>query len=198
MDRLEKAEKVCAKTGVSFEDAKTALEACDYDVLDAIVWLEQHGKARAGASAHASTGPEQDVSSAEMSQAQSAYERATQDAGFTRALNRVLEWIKRLLRKSVDTSFVVEHRGRQVISIPTLLLVLLVVFAFWITLPLLVIGLFCNFKYHFEGIGRLTVDINEMADKVADGAESLKKDVMGSAEQGYASTRDDADGTGRA
>ena len=35
MDRLAKAELVREKTGVSFEDARAALEASDYDVLDA-------------------------------------------------------------------------------------------------------------------------------------------------------------------
>ena len=35
MDKLEKVEKLRAKTGVSYEDAKNALEACDYDLLDA-------------------------------------------------------------------------------------------------------------------------------------------------------------------
>ena len=36
MDKLEKVEKLRAKTGVSYEDAKNALEACDYDLLDAV------------------------------------------------------------------------------------------------------------------------------------------------------------------
>ena len=42
MDRLEKVEKIRKKTGVSFEDAKTALDAADGDVLDALVWLEKN------------------------------------------------------------------------------------------------------------------------------------------------------------
>ena len=41
MDQLEKVEKIREKTGVSYEDAKSALEACNYDLLDAIVYLEK-------------------------------------------------------------------------------------------------------------------------------------------------------------
>ena len=36
MDNLEKVEKLREKTGVSYEEAKEALEANNYDVLDAI------------------------------------------------------------------------------------------------------------------------------------------------------------------
>ena len=32
MDQLEKVEKIREKTGVSYEDAKSALEACNYDL----------------------------------------------------------------------------------------------------------------------------------------------------------------------
>ena len=41
MDKLEKVEKLREKTGVSYEEAKNALEACDYDLLDAIIYLEK-------------------------------------------------------------------------------------------------------------------------------------------------------------
>ena len=44
MDNLEKVEKLREKTGVSYEEAKAALEATNYDVLDAIIYLEKNGK----------------------------------------------------------------------------------------------------------------------------------------------------------
>ena len=44
MDNLEKVERIREKTGVSYEDAKIALEASGNDMLDAIVYLEKLGK----------------------------------------------------------------------------------------------------------------------------------------------------------
>ena len=38
MDNLEKVEKLREKTGVSYEEVKEALEANNYDVLDAIIY----------------------------------------------------------------------------------------------------------------------------------------------------------------
>ena len=46
MDNLEKVEKLREKTGVSYEEAKAALEATNYDVLDAIIYLEKNGKVK--------------------------------------------------------------------------------------------------------------------------------------------------------
>ena len=36
-------ERLCAHADVSPEQARSALEACDGDLLDALVWLEQQG-----------------------------------------------------------------------------------------------------------------------------------------------------------
>ena len=179
MDKLEKAAKVREMCGVSFEDAREALEACDYDVLDAIVWLEQQGRAQTRTAEYATSGTEYYQATAEMSRAQSDYERATSRNGFTQGFARIMEAIRTLLKRGVDTSFVVTRHGKQILSIPTLILVLLLIFAFWITLPLLAIGLFFEFRYRFEGIGSLTVDINEMADKASEGVDHLKRDFRG-------------------
>ena len=40
MEQFEKVEKLREKTGVSYEDAKKALEEHDWDMLEAIVALE--------------------------------------------------------------------------------------------------------------------------------------------------------------
>lgn len=44
MEKLEKVELIREKCGVSYEDAKAALDACGDDTLDAIIWLEKQGK----------------------------------------------------------------------------------------------------------------------------------------------------------
>lgn len=182
MDKFEKAELICAKCVVTFEQAREALDACNEDVLDAVVWLERAGKVAAGTAGQYRTGAGAAAqTSEEMSQAQSDYERSTaKKADFGAAFSRCMGWLRGLLRRSVDTSFVVEHRGKRVLSIPTLLFAVLVVCAFWVSVPLLVLGLFFEFKYRFEGVGEVRVDVNDIMDRAADGASQLKHDVTGS------------------
>ena len=47
MDIFEKVEKLVEKAGVSYEDAKAALDKADGDLLDAMILLEKEGKAKA-------------------------------------------------------------------------------------------------------------------------------------------------------
>ena len=47
MDIFEKVEKLVEKAGVSYEDAKAALDKAEGDLLDAMILLEKEGKAKA-------------------------------------------------------------------------------------------------------------------------------------------------------
>ena len=44
MDHLEMVEKLREKANVSYEEATQALEACDWDLLDALLMLESEGR----------------------------------------------------------------------------------------------------------------------------------------------------------
>ena len=61
MNKLDKVETVREKTGVTYEEAREALEHHDYDVLDAIVELEQQGKTQTHTAHHTTTSTETTV-----------------------------------------------------------------------------------------------------------------------------------------
>ena len=183
MDKLEKVELIRQKTGVSYDDAKVALEASNDDVLDAIIWLERLGKATAQTASYTTTAStEPGPVSPEMMQAQTAYQQSTKKSKVGEYFSRILDEVKRLLKKSVDTTFVAEHNGDRVIALP-ILVVILGIFLWGATLWLLIIGLFFGLRYHIEGISRMTVDINQMMDKAGEVADSIKEDVMGDSEE---------------
>lgn len=178
-EKLRRAELVCDKTGVTFEEARDALEANGYDALDAIVWLERRGRTSRHTASFTTSGSAADArEQAEMSQAQSDFEASTKPSGFSVAFARFMDWVKRVLRRSVEISFVVSRRGSRLFSVPLLIFVVLAVFAFWVVIPLIVIGLFCEFRYSFDGIDKVTVDVNEWSRKASDGVDHLKRDVM--------------------
>lgn len=178
MDKLDKVEKVCEKTGVSYEEARTALEQCDYDVLDAIVLLEQQGKTNRQ-SAHHTTSNAQVTMSTDMVRAQQEYEQSSRKTRFGEVAGRVIEVLRNLCVRGLEVSFVVIRNGEQVLAIPVLLLVILILFLFPATIPLLIVGLFFGFRYHFEGLKSASVSVNDVMDKAADTAEGFARDVMG-------------------
>lgn len=176
MDQLEKVEKLREKTGVSYDEAKKALEANDWDVLDAIVYLEAQGKV---------TGPE--VSSyttkAEMSEefqlAAQSYEENSKRATLGEMLDRFLKWCGKIIRKGCDSSFHVQKNERNVISLPVIVLVLLLIVAFWPMCVLMLIGLFCGFKYSFHGDIAQTINLNDACDKASETCENIKNEFTG-------------------
>lgn len=176
MDNLEKVEKLREKTGVSYEEAKQALEACNYDVLDALIYLEKRGKVKAPEVESYTTNRAEETS-AEFEQAQQVYNKDCKKESFGQLVDRFFKWCGKLLKKSIDCKFIVERRGSTIINVPVLLLILAIIFAFWVTLPLLVIGLFCECKYHFSGIEDITVNLNQACDKAAESVENLKTDI---------------------
>ena len=52
MTEYEKVEKLCEKANISYEEAKAALEAADWDLLEALVLLEKEGRIENGAAHH--------------------------------------------------------------------------------------------------------------------------------------------------
>ena len=176
MDKLEKVEKLREKTGVSYEDAKNALEACDYDLLDAIIYLEKLDKVKAPEDHSFNTGHEQKTST-EFEHAQQKYTNECIKVTFGQMMDKFFKWCGKVLKKSVDSTFIVERRGQTMINVPVLVLVIALILAFWVVLPLLVVGLFCECRYHFEGIGDINVNLNSACDKMADSVDNLKSDV---------------------
>ncbi len=175
MDKFDKVEKLREKAGVSYEDAKNALEACEYDMLDAIIYLEKEGKIPdSKANRYETDGTENDKTAQEFAKAQADYEKSVKDSSFAGTANKFFDWCGRVLKKSIDTSFVIKRRENQIVKVPVLVLILALFFAFWIIVPLLIVGLFCECRYHFEGIDSVNIDINDMCDKAADSVDNMK------------------------
>ncbi|MBQ6411742.1 MAG: DUF4342 domain-containing protein, partial [Atopobiaceae bacterium] len=144
MDKLEKVELIRAKTGVTYDDAKVALEACNDDVLDAIIWLERLGKATTQTASYTtSAATEAGPVSPEMAQAQYAYQQSTRKSKFGEWVGRVGNEAKRIVRASLDTSFVITRHGEKVFAMPVLFIILGILL-WWAAFPLLVIGLFLD------------------------------------------------------
>ena len=175
MEMLEKVELVREKTGVSYQDAKEALEACDYDVLDAIIWLESEGKAETKTASYETTFASSTTASPEMRQAQEEYREHSKRSKAGEVWSSFCNQAKKIIRAGLDMTFIAERNGERAISLP-LLFVVIGVLAWGASIWLLIIGLFFGFRYRIEGASPVTIDVNDAMDKVADAAENIKSD----------------------
>lgn len=169
MEHLEMVEKLREKTGVSYEDAKAALTSCEWDMLDAIVYLEKLGKVKEPAATY-STRYEQTENFEKATNAHS------QKSTFSDLLNRFFRWCGNLIKKGNENFFNIEKEGTQIVTMPITILVIMMVFAFYVIVPLLIVGLFFGFKYCFSGEVADGINLNNVMDKASEAAENIKKD----------------------
>ena len=175
MDNFEKVEMLTKKANVSFEVAKEAMEACNYDMLDAMIYLEKNGKIGSGNTASYTTTQGTDTSE-EFEQAQRSYEDSCQRTSFGECANKFGKWAVSLVQKSVEIDFCVARGGKDIIRVPLLALLLAALFLFGLVLTALVIGLFCDCRYYFQGSEKFTENLNQICDKAAQTCEEIKND----------------------
>ncbi len=165
MNEYEKVEKLREKANVSYEEAKAALEKCNWDLLDAIVLLEREGKINDGA-AHHSTRTE----TAEASEEPDA-------PNFSVRLSAVWAQVRRWIQICNENRLVIHRNDQQIIAIPlTVLIVLLLFGSFWL-LAVLAAGLFFGFRYSIQGEQLGTPQVNDVMDKAANAAENVRETV---------------------
>ena len=157
MDRFELVEKLVKSTGVGYEDAKAALEACGWDLLDAAVWLEKNGKIE-NKSNHFTTNPEQQQEQQKQQEKERMKEErrktsAGTSAGSSSSGNRIFHTILTKARQIImDNELVIcKNNGEIFLEIPIWLAVVLLVVAFWPFLIVLVLVFILGFRFRLHG-----------------------------------------------
>lgn len=186
MDRFELVEKLVKSTGVSYEDAKTALESSGWDLLDAAVWLEKNGKVETK-TGHFTTNPEQQQAQKEEKEKQEeqAYREAPRGSAASgrSSGNRVFHTIFSKARGIImDNELVIcKQSGEIFLEIPVWLAIVLLIVAFWPTVIVLVLVFILGFRFRFHGpdLGGETVNkvLNRMENSAGEAIDRIKSSL---------------------
>ena len=171
MDYFEKVEKLVEKAGVSFEEAKQALDESNGDMLDAMILLERSGKTK---------GPKNSTYSTKYED-QSAYyaaseqmEQNKQNAG--KNFGDKVVAVGKKVWNILSHNYLNVSRGEQpVVQLPLWAVVLVLVAAWYLVWILLIVSLFFDFRYSFSGEADMK-SVNDIMDKAADVAEKTKEE----------------------
>ncbi len=198
---LEQVERLREKGGLSYEEARRILEETQGDLLEALIRLERQGRIRGGGSgAFYSTRPGGDTapsgpaspagpSSEEPSRfrglsltvggaRRNGQDRTQGDRpGFWGQVKELLAAALDLLRHSTVNQFEVWRRGERMTTMPVLILILLLVMVFWISLPLLIVGLFFGCKYRFSGPDMNREKVDEVVEQVTTAVSGVVEQV---------------------
>ncbi len=194
MVTLEQVEKLREKTGISYEEAKRVLEQTQGDLLEAVILLERENKIKAprdGGTYHSGENARQENSEKTQDQTRKKKAKAEQkedSLSFGELVGSFFNWLGKAFHKGNTNNFEVVKDGKNLIRIPLTVLVLLLIFAFWIVIPLLIIGLIIGFRYRFAGPDLEKTHVNKAmdtvsdvtmkaVDSVVDAAESFSRDI---------------------
>jgi hypothetical protein len=163
MITIEQVEKLKKYTGVSYELAKQTLEKTDGDLLEAVILLEKQQKLQ----------PQTDqtnIGSKHLDEEKVTEDKKKEkkDSEANETFREFIRFMKELLHKGNTNRFDVVKDKKVVMMIPMTLFVLLILFAFWFMVPLLIIGLFFGYGYRFSGSDLEKTQVNEAVEKVSD------------------------------
>ena len=158
MERNEMIKVLMEKTKISYEEAEEALQECDFDLLDAIIYLERKGKIENNES---NTIIEVAEASEEENKKESDGKHKKKCGGIGEVIGRIIKFIGKAIDKGNKNNFEIRKESKKPIEISLTISALLLIIAFWPVAILLLVGLFLGYKYSITG-----PDINN--DKVND------------------------------
>ena len=171
MEHFEMVEKLSQKANVSLARAKEVLEKHNWDMLDAMIELENTKEAQPEKAEYSTqNNPAQET-------AQPVHNTASDKDSFCDIMRRFCRWCGNIIHKGMKNELIVDRKGEQLMAIPMTVLAIVLILGFWIILPLLVVGLFLDCRYHVEGRELGKPAVNEAMNKVSEMAEEIKAKV---------------------
>ena len=173
MERNEMIEILMGKVNVSKEEATEALENCDWDLLDAIIYLERKGKVENNETTTIIEVQSEDQKEEKKKGNKNHDEKC---GGIGEIVGRVFRFIGKVLKKGNENYFEIRKENEKTIRISLTISVLLLIFLFIPSAILLVVGLFCGYKYSVVGPHINCEGVNDIFEKVSESADTIKKD----------------------
>ncbi len=176
MERMEKVEKLRERANVSYEEAKAALEANEWDLLDAMVALEKAGKTGAPKQQNYSTSYDQHEEYIPVKKTVEEQQKKDQP----RPGRTIRQMFRRFFDICRDNAFCITHKGNEIVRMPLLAAVVILLFTWKIAIPVMLVALLFGIRYNFEGKDDLK-EANAFMETAGNAAESLKEGFMNSA-----------------
>ncbi len=162
MTRLEMVEKLCEKTGVSYDVARDTLEENNWDIIDAIVVLDKQGR---------------EIHDGETSGAPSEAGASKPVTTAPSKLRGFIKWQLGMIKKGEDIRINITHREEDSGSISLTVLILLLMLKWYIPVGLWIISLFFGFRYHLSGSSATGKLLNSLSDKASNKAEEIRSSM---------------------
>lgn len=178
MEKHEMIEVLMKKVNIGYEEAKEVLEKCNWDVLDSIIYLERKGKVENNeATAIIEIKEEkQEKQDKEEKKEEENKKHNEKYGGIGEIVGRMFKFIGKTIKKGNKNFLEARKHDEKPIRISLTISILLLIFLSIPTIALLIIGLFCGYKYSISGPNSSYDGVNNIFEEVSKSADSIKKD----------------------
>jgi predicted RND superfamily exporter protein len=142
--KLEQVEILRERANVTYEEAREALEMNNGDMVEALIYLERNNKVK-------------------MDREKEAHK----NSGFG-------TWLKNLISKGNRTKFIISKNENIIMKIPVTFLVIITIFAPYVTLFGVVVALLTEHRCRFDKEDGFNMEANKMLDKVSSAVDAAK------------------------
>lgn len=164
-------EILMGKANITRKEAEEALEKYNWDLLDAIFYLERMGKFE-----DRNTTTIIEVKEENNSKKENHKQNNEKSGGLGEIVGRIFKFIGKMIKKGNENYFEIRKENEKPIKISLTISALLLVLFFWAVGILLVVGLFCGYRYSISGPNMNSKGVNDILEKVSESADNIKKD----------------------
>ena len=171
MERNEMIKKLMEKAYVTNEEAQEVLEKCNWDLLDAIIYLERNGKVE-----NNETTTIIEVKEEEQKKEDYSKKKDESYGGIGEVIGRIFKYLGKIISKGNKNYFEIKKDNEKPIRISLTISIILLILFMPPTVVLLIIGLFCGYKYSVGGPNMNCDGVNDVFENVSESADTIKKD----------------------
>lgn len=152
MENLKLVEKLKNKANISYEEAKDVLEKSNGDILDAMLYLEEKDKIKRPSVSIFYTNENKET----YKEIEVIYDNEKRNYNKnTNKKNNSFDGVFEVVCKLIDTCnnifLEIKKADRVFIKVPITVMILLLIFAFWMVIPLAIVGLFFDIEFSLLG-----------------------------------------------
>ena len=164
MDHLEMVEKLREKANVTYDEARTALEVCNWDLLDALLLLENEGKLN----------ETPDKASSYSTRVKDEPKSTRKCSHRANVVGQVLHALAGVVKKCNSVTLQIKKQNEVRLALPMTAVILLVVFAFWFALAIGFVAMLCGYRFSVIGLS-FDDSINDAMEKAGDFVDKVIK-----------------------
>ncbi|MGL4107388.1 ubiquitin [Clostridium sp. LP20] len=181
MDNLKLVEKLKEKTNISYEEAKEAMEKSNWDILEAMLYLEEKGRIPRPSTRIFYTNEYKENNKHEDQINNKDKKNHYYNEKKGNIFGGIFEWVCKFIDTCNNILFEIRKEDIVFLSIPITVIGLLLIFTFWIVIPLAIVGLFFDIEFSLSSnkvdIGKVNNIFKLLSENIKKLKEELRKGI---------------------